>query len=142
MHGSAGYRYENCAMMMWDGRWVFPLLSRGHETVRAYRIELRPSPEHMWHPTLHRRLIDTATTPYNMDRFAPESNARSREETSGSGQARFTTQAATAEDLLRSQTVGLVNLDDYRKRRAEALDMKERGLNSAPSSGTSTPVDE
>ncbi|KAL8904009.1 MAG: hypothetical protein Q9207_003556 [Kuettlingeria erythrocarpa] len=40
--------------------------------------------------------------------------------------ARFTSQAATAEDLLRSQTVGLVHLNDFRKRRAEALEQKER----------------
>ncbi|KAI4191540.1 MAG: hypothetical protein LQ346_004754 [Caloplaca aetnensis] len=39
---------------------------------------------------------------------------------------RFTSQAATAEDLLRSQTVGLVHLNDFRKRRAEALEQKER----------------
>jgi len=75
-----------------------------------------------------------------MEKFAPDSSARSRDDTSG--QARFTTQAATTEDLLKSQTVGLVNLDDYRKRRAEAMDLKERGLSSAPSSGTSTPADE
>ncbi|KAL8931040.1 MAG: hypothetical protein Q9208_000142 [Pyrenodesmia sp. 3 TL-2023] len=40
--------------------------------------------------------------------------------------ARFTSQAATAEDLLKSQTVGLVHLNDFRKRRAEALEQKER----------------
>ncbi|KAI9745648.1 MAG: hypothetical protein M1818_001182 [Claussenomyces sp. TS43310] len=39
---------------------------------------------------------------------------------------RFTTQSATAEDLLQTQTVGLVNLSDFRKRRAEALEQKER----------------
>ena len=39
---------------------------------------------------------------------------------------RFTSQAATAEDLLKSQTVGLVHLSDFRKRRAEALEQKER----------------
>ncbi|CAN9448497.1 unnamed protein product [Alternaria alternata] len=53
--------------------------------------------------------------------------------------------AATAEDLLKAQTVGLVNLNDYRKRRAEALDRKERGdaaINSSenpPAEGASTP---
>ncbi|RMZ69095.1 XAP-5 [Pyrenophora seminiperda CCB06] len=57
-----------------------------------------------------------------------------------SGNARFTSQAATAEDLLKAQTVGLVNLNDYRKRRAEALDRKERG-DSAGDSGASTPLD-
>ncbi|KAL6704798.1 hypothetical protein ACN47E_007602 [Coniothyrium glycines] len=56
------------------------------------------------------------------------------------GNSRFTSQAATAEDLLKAQTVGLVNLNDYRKRRAEALDRTERGA-STISSGASTPVD-
>ncbi|KAI9770551.1 MAG: hypothetical protein M1840_003141 [Geoglossum simile] len=40
--------------------------------------------------------------------------------------SRFTAQASTAEDLLKSQTVGLVHLSDFRKRRAEALEQKER----------------
>ncbi len=53
---------------------------------------------------------------------------------------RFTSQAPTAEDLLKAQTVGLVNLDDYRKRRAEALDRKERG-ESTVSSGATTPLE-
>lgn len=39
---------------------------------------------------------------------------------------RFSSQAPTAEDLLKSQTVGLVHLPEYRKRRAEALEQKER----------------
>ncbi|KAL8954100.1 MAG: hypothetical protein Q9222_000079 [Ikaeria aurantiellina] len=38
----------------------------------------------------------------------------------------FALQGATAEDLLKSQTVGLVHLNDFRKRRAEALEQKER----------------
>jgi protein FAM50 len=38
----------------------------------------------------------------------------------------FTNQTASAEDLLKSQTVGLVNLADFRKRRAEVLEQKER----------------
>lgn len=41
---------------------------------------------------------------------------------------RFTKQAKTAEDLLANQTVGLVNLSDFRKRRAEAIEQKERDL--------------
>ncbi|KAI9672017.1 MAG: hypothetical protein M1829_004561 [Trizodia sp. TS-e1964] len=40
--------------------------------------------------------------------------------------SRFTTQSSTAADLLASQTVGLVHLSDFRKRRAEALEQKER----------------
>ncbi|GBF66296.1 FAM50 family protein [Trichophyton mentagrophytes] len=38
----------------------------------------------------------------------------------------FTNQSTTAEDLFKSQTVGLVKLSDYRKRRAEVLEQKER----------------
>lgn len=38
----------------------------------------------------------------------------------------FMNQSASAEDLLKSQTVGLVHLSDFRKRRAEALEQKER----------------
>lgn len=38
----------------------------------------------------------------------------------------FTSQTASAEDLLKSQTVGLVNLSDFRKRRAEVVEQKER----------------
>ncbi|KAK5955707.1 hypothetical protein OHC33_003348 [Knufia fluminis] len=37
---------------------------------------------------------------------------------------RFTSQAATAEDLLKTQTVGLVQLDDFRKRRRDVEDIK------------------
>lgn len=38
----------------------------------------------------------------------------------------FTNQSASAEDLLKSHTVGLVNLSDFRKRRAEVLEQKEK----------------
>jgi protein FAM50 len=38
----------------------------------------------------------------------------------------FANQTISAEDLLKSQTVGLVNLSDFRKRRAEVLEQKER----------------
>lgn len=80
---------------------------------------------HNLHPTRHF---------FNMDKFAPSTSDRSRSGTPGTG--RFTAQAETAEDLLKSQTVGLVHLDDFRKRRAEALEHKERGT-----SGASTPQD-
>jgi hypothetical protein len=70
-----------------------------------------------------------------MDRFASSNDAAD-----ASSNPRFTSQAATAEDLLKAQTVGLVNLNDYRKRRAEALDRKERG-DTAISSGENTPTD-
>ncbi|EHK98731.1 putative protein FAM50 like protein [Glarea lozoyensis 74030] len=60
---------------------------------------------------------------------------------------RFTTQTKTAEDLLATQTEGLVNLSDFRKRRAEAIEQKERdaqekfanGGSSRGSDGASTP---
>lgn len=49
--------------------------------------------------------------------------------------SRFTSQALIAEDRLKADTVGLVTLDDFRKRRAEALEADS----SAPASGTATP---
>jgi protein FAM50 len=55
---------------------------------------------------------------------------------------RFTSQKKTAEDLLSTQTVGLVNLSDFRKRRAEALEQKERDAQEGlltSSSGRATP---
>lgn len=57
---------------------------------------------------------------------------------------RFTSQSKTAEDLLSTQTVGLVALSDFRKRRAEALEQKERDAHDAllggrSASGTATP---
>lgn len=70
-----------------------------------------------------------------MDKFGPSGDS-SRSGASGDG--RFASQTATAEDLLKAQTVGLVNLDDYRKRRAEAIELKERG-SPAISSGTEAP---
>jgi protein FAM50 len=79
-----------------------------------------------------------------MDKFHPDASDRAHGGTSAN--TRFTSQAATAEDLLKAQTVGLVNLNDYRKRRAEALDLKEReatsGVTSGVDSGASTPAEE
>ncbi|KAF2706558.1 XAP5-domain-containing protein [Pleomassaria siparia CBS 279.74] len=73
-----------------------------------------------------------------MDRFAPATD-----ETPHSGtpaNSRFTPQAAITEDVLKEQTVGLVHLTDFRKRRAEALERKDRaGSNVA--SGATTPQD-
>ena len=88
--------------------------------------------------TINFLAVASSTTYYstNMDRFASSSSDRA----DASGNPRFTSQAATAEDLLKAQTVGLVNLDDYRKRRADALDRKERG-DTAISSGENTPTD-
>ncbi|CAF9916970.1 MAG: hypothetical protein HETSPECPRED_003061 [Heterodermia speciosa] len=62
-----------------------------------------------------------------MSTSTPNSSNPSRIATPNPGQSRFTAQAATAEDLLQSQTVGLVRLDDFRKRRADALEQKELG---------------
>ena len=52
----------------------------------------------------------------------PSSEAPSRTSTPRS----FTNHTASAEDLLKSQTVGLVHLSDFRKRRAEIQEQKER----------------
>ncbi|KAI9839025.1 MAG: hypothetical protein M1838_004472, partial [Thelocarpon superellum] len=57
-----------------------------------------------------------------MTSSAPPSDPPSRTSTP----SRFTAQSSTAEDLLKSQTVGLVHLSDFRKRRAEALEQKQR----------------
>ncbi len=80
-----------------------------------------------------------------MSNSAPPSDAPSRKSTPN---PRFTSQASTAEDLLKSQTVGLVHLSDFRKRRAEALEQKQREaqdrtlgrFTSGGDSGTATPV--
>ena len=58
------------------------------------------------------------------------------------GQSHFASNTETAEELLKSQTVGLVNLSDFRKRRAEVVEQKEREAHTRslkPGSGTSTP---
>jgi protein FAM50 len=52
--------------------------------------------------------------------------------------ARFTAPQKTVEDLIKSQTVGLVQLSDFRKRRAEAM---ETAKMSDVTSGSSTPKD-
>jgi hypothetical protein len=54
---------------------------------------------------------------------------------SGTSTPRFASQTASAEDLLKSQTVGLVNLADFRKRRADVLELKEKEARE----GTRTP---
>ncbi|OQO00271.1 hypothetical protein B0A48_14058 [Cryoendolithus antarcticus] len=50
--------------------------------------------------------------------------------------ARFTAQAHAVEDTLKEQTVGLVHLSDFRKRRAEALEQSQDGSGT---SGATTP---
>lgn len=54
-----------------------------------------------------------------------------------SSNARFTSHTQDAEDVLKGQTVGLVHLSDFRKRRAEALEQSNDS--SAPGSGATTP---
>ncbi|TVY41682.1 Protein FAM50-like [Lachnellula cervina] len=59
---------------------------------------------------------------------------------------RFTSQKTTAEELLSTQTVGLVALSDFRKRRAEVIEQKERDAQdlltgTSTSSGRATPDD-
>jgi hypothetical protein len=94
-------------------------------------------------PRIHTQHCLTAPQTYpifhSSAAMAPSSEPPSRSST-----PRFTTQAATAEDLLRTQTVGLVNLSDFRKRRAEALEQKEReaqdkSLGRFTPSGAGTP---
>ena len=77
-----------------------------------------------------------------MSTSTPNSSNPSRIATPNPGQSRFTAQAATAEDLLKSQTVGLVRLDDFRKRRADALEQKELGrfTNARSDPGAATPA--
>ena len=76
----------------------------------------------------------------------PTSRATMSNPTSGAStpNTRFTSQTKTAEDLLANQTVGLVNLSDFRKRRAEAIEQKERDAhdnlaNGGSSRGSATP---
>lgn len=83
--------------------------------------------------------------------MSDKSAAAAREESARAVTAsRFASQNATTEELLRSQTVGLVQLSDFRKRRAEVLEQRGReahdgaygsdGLGSR--SGSQTPVEE
>ncbi|KAL8776120.1 MAG: hypothetical protein Q9203_003530, partial [Teloschistes exilis] len=82
----------------------------------------------------------TSSTPSSTDLSRAPTPSNNSTSTS-----RFTSQAATAEDLLKSQTVGLVHLIDFRKRRAEALEQKEREAHGGnfgrftSASGTGTP---
>lgn len=71
----------------------------------------------------------------------PGSSAPSRDQTPNPGTSRFQASRATAEDVLKSQTEGLVSLSDYRKRRREAVELNESGRNSAAVSGTTTPLE-
>ncbi|KIW06702.1 uncharacterized protein PV09_02402 [Verruconis gallopava] len=71
----------------------------------------------------------------------PGSSVPSRDHTPGPGNGRFQSSRATAEDVLKSQTEGLVSLSDYRKRRREAVELNESGRNSAVPSGANSPRD-
>lgn len=73
--------------------------------------------------------LNASPTPMSLLEMAstPSSNTPSRNSTPvPTHNTRFTPQSSTAEDLLKSQTVGLIHLSDYRKRRAEAIEQKER----------------
>lgn len=48
------------------------------------------------------------------------------EESSTSTPRSFAGQSVSAEEMLKEQTVGLVHLSDFRKRRADVLEAKER----------------
>jgi len=52
--------------------------------------------------------------------------------------SRFVAPQSTADDLLQSQTIGLVQLSDFRKRRAEVLE-QSAARRAGDSSGASTP---
>ncbi|TWU79077.1 hypothetical protein ED733_008654 [Metarhizium rileyi] len=58
---------------------------------------------------------------------------------SDQGTSRFTPQNKTTHERLTTNTVGLVALSDFRKRRAEVLEQQEREAREAAISGTSTP---
>lgn len=64
-------------------------------------------------------------------------------DTEGLSTSHFASQNATSEDMLKSQVVGLVNLSDFRKRRAEAVESKDRealdGRSSGRASSAATP---
>ena len=74
------------------------------------------------------------------DRFEPPSRS--------DGPRSFALQSATPEDLLKSQTVGLVHLADFRKRRADVAEQREKAMHDqryskvkSTTSGTATPDD-
>ena len=50
--------------------------------------------------------------------------------------SRFTSSVNTIEDRLQADTVGLVQLSDFRKRRAEALEAAQDGSGSVSRSST------
>ncbi|KAF2428814.1 XAP5-domain-containing protein [Tothia fuscella] len=52
---------------------------------------------------------------------------------------RFAAQNATIDDLAKPVSEGLVTLQDYRKRRLEAIEQKKMGKLGSPASGASTP---
>jgi hypothetical protein len=75
-----------------------------------------------------------------MESSKPPSSSPSRSSTpNAAANTRFAAPKATAEDLFREQTVGLVNLSDYRKRRVEAIE--KTGGYGGTDSGASTPRD-
>ncbi|KAI0392416.1 XAP5-domain-containing protein [Xylariaceae sp. FL0594] len=57
-----------------------------------------------------------------------------------SSESRFTTQNKTTQERISSQTVGLVALSDFRKRRAEVLEQQVREAREAAIAGSPTPT--
>ena len=91
-------------------------------------------------PPLHPPISPSINTPKQTTMAdTPSSNSPSRSSTPSN--ARFTSKGHTAEDLLKEQTVGLVHLSDFRKRRAEALEQTEKASRDGTpvASGATTP---
>ncbi|KAI1485250.1 XAP5, circadian clock regulator-domain-containing protein [Biscogniauxia mediterranea] len=57
-----------------------------------------------------------------------------------SSESRFTSQNKTTQERISNNTVGLVALSDFRKRRAEVLEQQEREAREAAVSGSSVPT--
>lgn len=75
-----------------------------------------------------------------------QSKMAEEEESSTSTPRSFAGQTVSAEEMLKEQTVGLVHLSDFRKRRADVLEAKEReahdkslGLLASGNSRSATP---
>lgn len=99
--------------------------SHGFFRITQPPLKSYPRPNPM--KALQSLLVNNHPHSPTMTSSASSSNMPSRTNTPNpTTHARFTSQASTAEDLLKSQTVGLVHLSDFRKRRAEALEQKER----------------
>lgn len=68
--------------------------------------------------------------------------ARSEPVSGNSTPRLFANQTVSTEDLLKSQTVGLVHLDDFRKRRAEVLEAQDSAYGRFKASTVGTPTEQ